>query len=544
MPPTLTFPGVYVDEIPTGGARPIAAVPTAIAAFVGPVPQGPTDVVHITSLDDFERQYGRVQSANPVGIAVHQFFDNGGSEAKIVRVVPKPAAGDPPAGGPAPSTLPLGADAPVLQAKTVGVWGDQLRARVDGDIGSDPPERLPDTLYNLTIRDVGNKREERYLAINIDPKSPQSITEKLKGSQLVSVKATGTARPQESPLPEKDGQDVFGDTTKAKAGPAPAGGAAPEPKPMFYKAAGGNDGGDNPTFDYDAAFRLLRKADIWNLLCVLPAAHGKTVGPQVQAAGGRLCIDRRAFFIVDPPADWVDVPSAVRLHDAHPLTGTEFAKSAAVYFPRLRIPDPSPTASGVLDGVGPCGALAGVFARTDAQRGVWKAPAGTAAGFAGVDSFTVEMNDPENGRLNPLGVNCLRSFPGLGKLSWGARTMAGADAQLDDPSWRYVPIRRLALFMEESLFIGTKWVVFEPNDEPLWSSIRLSVGAFMNRLFRQGAFQGRTPKDAYLVKCDRDNNPQDDIDRGIVNILVGFAPLKPAEFVLLHIQQLPGDVQA
>ncbi len=543
MPAALTFPGVYVDEVPTGGARPIAAVPTAIAAFVGPVPRGPTEVNHITSLDDFERQYGRVQGANPLGVAVYQAFLNGLSEAKIVRVVP--AAG---ANGAAASTLKLGAadtDAPTLEAKTVGKWGDNLRARVDYE-DLDPREGAA-TLYNLTIRDVASKREERYLSISIAVDSPHTddVATALRGSQLVTVKEKGSARPKESPHPEKEGQDVFGDTTKPKPPEnPPGGGAAPEPQKMFYQASGGSEGAENATLDWRAAFDALRKTDIWNLLCVLPATHGSAILDTVLADGARLCIDRRAFFIVDPPPAWTDIPSAVNPAKAHPFTGTEFAKSAAVYFPRLRIPDPSPVSSDLHDNVAACGALAGLFARTDAQRGVWKAPAGTGAGFAGVDSFMVPMTDKENGRLNPLGVNCLRTFPGLGKLSWGTRTMAGADSQLDDPSWRYVPIRRLALFIEESLYIGTKWVVFEPNDEPLWSSIRLSVGAFMNRLFRQGAFQGRTPKDAYLVKCDRENNPQDDIDRGIVNILVGFAPLKPAEFVLLHIQQLPGDVQA
>jgi len=151
------------------------------------------------------------------------------------------------------------------------------------------------------------------------------------------------------------------------------------------------------------------------------------------------------------------------------------------------------------------------------------------------------MSDLENGRLNPLGVNCLRSFPVIGPVAWGARTMRGADVLTDQ--WKYLPVRRLALFIEESLYRGTQWIVFEPNDEPLWSSIRLNVGAFMNSLFRQGAFQGRTPRDAYLVKCDAQNNPQNDIDRGIVNILVGFAPLKPAEFVIIHIQQLAGQIQ-
>jgi phage tail sheath protein FI len=151
------------------------------------------------------------------------------------------------------------------------------------------------------------------------------------------------------------------------------------------------------------------------------------------------------------------------------------------------------------------------------------------------------MSDLENGRLNPLGVNCLRTFPVVGPVAWGARTLAGADRLGDQ--WKYLPVRRLALFLEESLYRGTQWAVFEPNDEPLWGSIRLNVGAFMNTLFRQGAFQGATAREAYLVKCDRENNPQADIDRGILNIVVGFAPLKPAEFVIIHIEQLAGQLQ-
>lgn len=155
--------------------------------------------------------------------------------------------------------------------------------------------------------------------------------------------------------------------------------------------------------------------------------------------------------------------------------------------------------------------------------------------------LAVPMTDRENGRLNQLGVNCLRSFPAVGPVVWGARTLRGADRLADE--WKYLPVRRLALFIEESLFRGTQWVVFEPNDEPLWASIRLNVGAFMNSLFRQGAFQGATAREAYIVKCDRENNPQNDIDRGIVNIVVGFAPLKPAEFVIIHIEQLAGQLQ-
>jgi phage tail sheath protein FI len=172
---------------------------------------------------------------------------------------------------------------------------------------------------------------------------------------------------------------------------------------------------------------------------------------------------------------------------------------------------------------------------------VWKAPAGTNASLVGVRKFSYPLTDGENGRLNPLGVNCLRNKPPYGNISWGARTLAGDDRIASE--WKYVPVRRTALYIEESLFRGLHWVVFEPNDETLWGQIRLNVGAFMHNLFRQGAFQGTTPREAYLVKCDAETNPQSQIDQGIVTVLVGFAPLKPAEFVIIQIQQLAGQLE-
>jgi phage tail sheath protein FI len=181
------------------------------------------------------------------------------------------------------------------------------------------------------------------------------------------------------------------------------------------------------------------------------------------------------------------------------------------------------------------------MARTDTNRGVWKAPAGLDAALAGVVGLDAELNDQENGLLNPLGINCLRAFPVYGRVAWGARTLRGADQLADE--YKYIPVRRLALYIEESLYRGTKWVVFEPNDEPLWAQIRLNIGAFMHNLFRQGAFQGATPRDAYFVKCDRETTTQTDINLGIVNIVVGFAPLKPAEFVIIKLQQMAGQIE-
>jgi len=185
--------------------------------------------------------------------------------------------------------------------------------------------------------------------------------------------------------------------------------------------------------------------------------------------------------------------------------------------------------------------VAGVMARTDVSRGVWKAPAGVDAALSGISGLTVPMNDDENGELNPLGINCLRTFPIIGSVIWGARTMRGANLLGDE--YKYVPVRWLALFIEESLYRGLQWVVFEPNDEPLWSQIRLNAGAFMNGLFREGAFQGGSPRDAYFVLCDKTTTTQNDINLGIVNVIVGFAPLKPAEFVVLKIQQMAGQIQ-
>jgi hypothetical protein len=180
------------------------------------------------------------------------------------------------------------------------------------------------------------------------------------------------------------------------------------------------------------------------------------------------------------------------------------------------------------------------MARIDGSRGVWKAPAGTEADVRGIIGVDCRFSDGENGVMNPKGINTIRIFPN-GIVNWGARTMDGDDSFASE--YKYIPIRRLALYMEESLYRGLKWVVFEPNDEPLWSQIRLNVGAFMHNLFRQGAFQGQTPRDAYFVRCDANTTTQNYRNLGIVNIMVGFAPLKPAEFVVIYLQQMAGQVQ-
>jgi len=291
----------------------------------------------------------------------------------------------------------------------------------------------------------------------------------------------------------------------------------------------------------DRGIYALRKADLFNLLClpraaaIVPETNGEAQMTQIVSRAIQFCGQSRAFFMLDIPAtvndvsemkDWLDVHAAFR------------SRNAAVFFPRLRIPDPM---NGFrLRSVGCSGTMAGLFARTDSERGVWKAPAGIEAVLRGLSGMDLKLTDAENGVLNPLGINCLRVFPIYGSVSWGARTLDGADQAASE--WKYTPIRRLALMLEESLFRGTKWVVFEPNDEPLWARIRLNLGAYMMGLFRQGAFQGASPKDAFYVKCDGETTTQADRNLGIVNIQVGFAPLKPAEFVVIRIQQIAGDL--
>ncbi|MBN3512091.1 phage tail sheath family protein [Mycolicibacterium septicum] len=280
--------------------------------------------------------------------------------------------------------------------------------------------------------------------------------------------------------------------------------------------------------DADKGIYALAKADLFTLLCLPPPVPDGDLPQTVWKAALAYCARRRAFLIVDPPA--AVTPSTVTGWPAdHGLTG-DAARNGAVYFPRIRRPDP--LRNGAVGDFAACGAVAGVMARTDADRGVWTAPAN--AGLAGVSGLTVVLTDGQNGTLNASGVNCLRTFPGRGPVVWGARTLAGTDALHDE--FKYVSVRRLALSIEESVYRGTQWAVFEPNGEPLWTRLGRSVGAFMRALFQQGAIQGQTAKDAYFVRCDRTTMTQDDIDQGLVTVMVGFAPVKPAEFVVIRIQ--------
>lgn len=297
----------------------------------------------------------------------------------------------------------------------------------------------------------------------------------------------------------------------------------------------GDDGTPPTLAEYRDAFPIIdREVDIFNLMVLPPTGDPALDMTTVYPSASVFCEDRRAFLVMDAPTGWTTAQEASNGIAA--LRIGLVKDHAAVYFPRLQIVE-----GGRRQFVGAAGALAGLMARIDSSRGVWKAPAGIEADVRGVSGIEYRLSDPENGIINPRAINTIRQFP-TGIVSWGARTVAGDNDAGSE--WKYIPIRRLALFIEESLYRGLKWVVFEPNDEPLWAQIRMNVGAFMHGLFRQGAFQGESKNDAYFVKCDAETTTQADRDLGIVNIWVGFAPLKPAEFVILYLQQIAGQLES
>jgi phage tail sheath protein FI len=497
MPSALSYPGVYIEEI-SSGVRTITGVATSITLFIGWAPRGPVDkAVRISNVTDYDRTFGGLDARSPLSYAVRHFFGNGGGDAYIVRLV----------SGAAPSGATIG-DL-IIRANSPGLWANEYAVSTT--------QLLPGgTRFKLSVLNKKtNAVVESFPNLSVDSRDPRYVESAINDrSKFITVSVTPADKDKDPVVPSDTVSDL----------------------------AGGNDGKtlEPNTDDFHAALEdsfgigsITDRIDLFNIVCVPGETH-----PAAIAKVQQHCHARRAFLIVDAdPNAIVASLNASGGADAA-LTGT-YATNSALYFPWVQAPDP--LQQGALKAYPPCGFVAGVFARTDATRGVWKAPAGSDASLNGAMGFAIPMSDAENGWLNPLAINCLRTRPVYGNVVWGARTLQG---QTDRGSeWNYIPVRRTALFIEESLFRGTQWVVFEPNDEPLWAQIRLNIGAFMHSLFRQGAFQGQTPKDAYFVKCDKETTTQDDINRGIVNIVVGFAPLKPAEFVVIQLQQIAGDIQ-
>lgn len=662
MPATLSYPGVYIQEIPSG-VRTITGVATSITAFIGRAKRGPTDkAVTINNFGDFDRIFGGIWLESTLGYAVRDFYLNGGGQAVIVRLfnpfaesslpvrnavstvveaaktaskkegstaksiadavkteadklieeaekkaandiatVAKELSGKNPQPAVADvinelikkaeeitlqtfARLVIGQTGIGLKAAYPGSWGSKLVAEINDNVSNDVASRLglkTSDLFNLTVREnISNGLSENFLNLTTKPSARQldkilenesrlarwdgdlkiasidveTIFKKIneekekleaKNDELKKLVSQFIILMKESPDDEEKIKKMKGDVSKkqseilaienmnkGRASDASDG-------KLLTDADFKLDSGEDDKEGLYALEQLYAQGSLFNLLCIPPRAHGEDVGTSIVAAAAQYCEKRRAMLLVDSPVTWKDKGKAKEgfTNDIDQV-GTR-SKNAALFFPRIK--QPNPLRGNQIEEFVPCGAIAGIFARTDSNRGVWKAPAGLETSLNGVPQLSAVLTDEENGELNQLGINCLRVFPVLGRIVWGSRTLRGADQLADE--WKYIPVRRTALFIEESLYRGTQWVVFEPNDEPLWSQIRLNIGAFMHSLFRQGAFQGKSPKDAYFVKCDKETTTQDDINRGIVNIHVGFAPLKPAEFVVISIQQMAGQIQ-
>lgn len=535
MPVTVSYPGVYIEEIPSG-VHTITGVATSIAAFVGWAPQGLTGTPQLVlSWADYVRQYGGLDSRSLLGYAVSQFFANGGSQAYVIRV-----AADKTAATPATTAT-----------TTLTTTGGSLTISAGGLTlgGHHPNPGQWANSYSILIKNqsggTGRFRLQVVYAPTGTPTPPPVVVESFENLSMAS---------STDAIPDPQGRYVA-DIVNAQSNfitvsvTETVPGTPPSPPADIttpQKLTGGNDGTvltpNSTTFENavlppsgTGGVYLLDQVDLFNLLCVPGETNSTVLSNLEQYCAGLVAghPPRRAFLIADSD------PNATVSGLATNGPGMSIT-NAAFYFPWVQAPDP--LSQNVSRNYPPCGFIAGIYASTDASRGVWKAPAGTAAALAGATGVAVPLTDTQNGLLNPVAVNCIRNFNVYGTVVWGARTLQGNDEIGSE--WKYVPVRRTALYIEESLYRGTKWAVFEPNDEPLWSQLRLNVGAFMHDLFRKGAFQGQTPKDAYFVKCDSTTTTQNDINLGIVNIVVGFAPLKPAEFVVIQIQQMAGQIAA
>ncbi len=650
MPPVLNYPGVYIEELPSA-VHTITGVATSIAAFVGWAPQGSTtEAILVESFSDYQRGFRGLDARSLLGYAVSQFFNNGGQQAYIVRLVSAPITTGTATGTAAFVGINVPGGEVFFTAKSPGAWsnsyGIQITLASGGNFNvaviyapsgtaavtleshsnvaiasvssltsnfvtastSGTPTAAPAAgTYMLTGGTDGNGvNVPGAAAASVKIFSPGSTTNGFTFSasnpgawgNLLAIGATAQAGDPTNTrfslnvvMVNPDGSlsvlenynnlsvnasdpsyvvtvinsdssyvtaAVAGSPTQALNSPFPPStpSAAPYATPPFM--TGGYDGVVlDPTADGASGglfmtalnasgtgtggVHLLDRVDIFNLLCVPGESETSTISSLQQ-----YCNSKRAFYIVDAPQSVGTSPATVSNlaqsgpvgSDTGSITGT-YSMNSAYYFPWVEAPDP--LIGNRQRAFPPCGFVAGIYAATDASRGVWKAPAGIDAGLTGESGLQYVLTDAENGTLNVKAINCLRNFRVYGDVVWGARTLQGNDQA--GSQWKYVPIRRLALYIESSLYDGTQWVVFEPNDETLWSQIRLNVGSFMQGLFLQGAFQGTTPQQAFFVKCDSENNPQSSIDQGVVNILVGFAPLYPAEFVVIQIQQMAGQVQ-
>jgi phage tail sheath protein FI len=524
MPVNPTYPGLYIEEVPSS-AHTITPAPTSIAVFIGYTHpfQGScakngdwNKAIQIFNFTDYERIFGGLYVSSivrsDVADAVYQFFLNGGTNAYVVALQPKYV---PSAGPPLIDVTPAVASGANLTftAKQLTDATNPVSITIR-NVRGDTADLL--VTFGSTVEQYRNVKTAA-VPTSLDP---DFIANRLAGSNLVSVapQAPATVFPAAWPPTPAVIPISVGDM-------APPAGAM-----TFYPAS---------FLAAMAPDSSLDKVDIFNLLVIPGVADNG-----IWSAAIHFCDGKRAFYVMDPPVnasadDSYSAAGFTKIEDLVDTLVPHASPNGALYFPYLDTVHPL---TGSIVAQPPSGFVAGIYARTDTNRGVWKAPAGLETSILNTVGVveTGRMTDMRQGKVNPMGVNVLRSFPGSGTVVWGARTV-GTNGALEQ--WRYVPVRRTALFIEQTLLRNLGWVVFEPNDEPLWGAIRTSVGGFMYSLFRQGAFFGQKASDAFRVQCDSTTTTTLDIDQGIVNIVVAFRPLKPAEFVVIKIAQIAGQVQ-
>jgi uncharacterized protein len=641
----LSYPGVYVEEVPSG-VRPIAAASTSIAAFIGVAERGPVgEAVKVFNFTEYQNRYGGFLAGSFLSHAVYQFFNNGGTQCYVVRVAGANAA---------TANIVLRDRAATNQqasltifASSPGAWGNQL-AVVIANGTNDPVNE-----FNLAVFQQDELTPlERFDNLSMVPGAPNFVETATASSRYIRVTINvansnaqaGTSRGAAAPLalaaprtrfriningdgyqevdlqaavpnpapdlnsaaniataiqsrvraltklrastdqnafanfvcqvnngvllltsgvasvsssvkvalaantsqdatgllrlgPHNGGIETLGATVLRPQNNPP--GIPPDnyffvgdnsaPTAQVASVTAGSEGSaittDQPYID---AFPKLDDKEDASLLAVPGIGSPALTGAAMNYCANRSLSD--CFFIGDMSQTDDSVEDAKIFRNAI----TTKNSYGAIYAPWVQMLDPTGRSSTPILAP-PSGFVAGLYAKTDGQRGVWKAPAGTSAALGGSVGLAVNLTDTQQGNLNPLNVNVIRQFAGSGIVLWGARTVTS------DPAWNYIPVRRMVIFLRVSIYRGIQWAVFEPNDEDLWSSLRLSIGSFMMNLFRQGAFQGATPAQAFFVKCDSETTTQTDIDAGVVNVLVGFAPLKPAEFVVVKISQKAGQ---
>jgi hypothetical protein len=566
---TPTYPGVYIQELPSS-YHAVTAAPTSVAVFVGYInpflPQNASGAsspnygipVLCSSFSDYQTNFGGLFSSpwqpDYLGKAVYQFFSNGGSTCYVVglqathyyplvastKTTPPSVGGSAGTVGAATLTFPEGSTPETITftaIQPVGLGPDTTPSSTT-QVGIRMTVSITPSTTTADSADIvityGNV-VETYRQVYIN-----NLATTINGvSRLVTVSFSPASSPPSSPpssaYPSISAENLTYPTIDAPPVPTSS---------SQYTVI--NPGVDSSFQDVFAANSPLDKVPVFNILC-LPGIYDTTIIPLAVAFTER----KRAFLILDPPpgspsttgtstSGW-DADTLVSTlaggNSPHPTPPVSI--NAAIYFPWLSATDP---VTGNPSSAPPSGFVAGMFATEDVNRGVWKAPAGIETSLLGTTGVvpTGVMTDAQQGVLNENGYNALRDFSGTGTVIYGARTTAFKTQQ----QWMYVPVRRMALFLEQSLYQSLTWAVFEPNAQPLWTSITQEVNAFMLSLFRQGAFAGTTPQTAFAVQCDATTTTAQDIANGIVNVLVAFAPLEPAEFVVVQIAQLAGQASS